>query len=238
MKSVEKPRTYQKVVAITVDMQNDFVLPTGALSVTQAEETIPAVNAVNEFVRENKGHVIFTQDWHRPDNEAHFAKWPVHCVQNRAGAALHDNVFVSSYDSIAQKGMYLEDDGYSGWGAELKPGVLHDLVGQLPSEQRTVGRAIGILARITAERGGRTAVLIDGVATDYCDLATSLDALAESDPASTDIFIVADGMRAVDLQPGDGDAAIAKMLASGAHHITSKEIVNGSIVVDRSRLER
>jgi nicotinamidase/pyrazinamidase len=238
MKTIETPRSYGEVVAVTVDMQNDFVLPTGALSVHDAEQAIPAVNAVNEFVRANHGQVVFTQDWHRADNEKHFAKWPVHCVQERAGAALHDEVVVEMTDTIAKKGMYLEDDGYSGWGAELQTGVLFELTNGLEESERTVGRAIGILARITAERGGRTAVLIDGVATDYCDLATGLDALATSDPETTDIYVVTDGMQAVNINPGDGDAAFAKMIAAGAHPITSDEVVRGSIVIDRTRLER
>lgn len=238
MKTIESPRTYQEVVAITVDMQNDFVLPTGTLAVTNAEQTIPAINAVNEFVRDNGGNVVFTQDWHRPDNKNHFDKWPVHCVQNRAGAAIHNNVVVEAHDTIAQKGMYLEDDGYSGWGAELKPGTLHDLVYSLPDDEHTVGRAIGILARLAAERGGRTAILVEGVATDYCDLATGMDALAESDSATTDVYIVTDGMRAVNVKPGDGEAALATMLAAGAHPITSKEIIDGSLIIDRKRLEQ
>lgn len=238
MKTFETPRTYGEVIGITVDMQNDFVRPDGRLAVTDAEEAIPAVNTVNEFVREKGGQVIFTQDWHREDNEAHFAKWPVHCVQERAGAAIHNDVEVFAHDSIAKKGMDLEDDGYSGWGAELQAGVLFSLVENLPPAERTVGRAIGMIARISAERGQSLAVIIEGVATDFCVEATTLSALEEINRGNVDVFVVTDGVRAVDLKPGEGEAALAKMFAAGAHPITSQEIINGSIVIDRTRIER
>ncbi len=234
----ESPKTYGEIVGITVDMQNDFVLPSGTLSVNDAEQAIPAINTTNEFVRSNGGQVVFTQDWHRADNKNHFTKWPVHCVQERAGAALHDDVNVTPFDTVAKKGMYLEDDGYSGWGAELQTGVLFDLIASLDPAERTVGRAIGILARMTAERDQRTAVVINGVATDYCDLATTMDALATTDRQTTDVYIVSDGIRAVNVTTGDGEAAFAKMIAAGARPITSKEIVDGSIVIDRARLEQ
>lgn len=238
MNTLQHSARYENIVAINVDIQNDFALPTGSLSVPDGEAIIPAVNKVNEYVRAQRGDVIYTQDWHRPDNEKHFTTWPVHCVQNKAGAALHDELDVQAYDTVAHKGMYLEDDGYSGWDAELVAGQLTALVERLPKAERTVGRAIGILAAYAAEQSRRTAVIVQGLATDYCDKATVLDVLADTDRENTDVFVVIDAVRAVDVKPGDGDAAIAEMLAAGAHPITSQEIIDGSVVIDRTRLEK
>lgn len=237
MNTLANPRTYGEALVVNVDIQNDFALPTGALSVPNGEAVVPKANQVNEYVREQGGQVAFTKDWHRPDNEKHFAKWPAHCVQHKAGAALHDGLDIKPFDTIAHKGMYLEDDGYSGWEAELVGGTLTALVEHLPAEQRTLGRAIGILAAYATERDERLAVIVEGLATDYCDLATALDTLKGTDRETVDVFVVTDAMRAVNINPGDGDEALAAMLDAKAIAITTEELINGGIVIDRTRLE-
>jgi len=55
-------------------------------------------------------------------------------------------------------------------------------------------------------------VVIAGLATDYCVRATARDALA----LGYATVVARDLIRAVDLQPGDGDRAIAEMAAEGA----------------------
>ena len=87
---------------IIVDIQNDF-LPGGALAVPHGDEIIPVVNRIQPRF----DLVVATQDWHPPDHGSfapnHPGKkihdqvelngllqtlWPVHCVQNTAGAQL------------------------------------------------------------------------------------------------------------------------------------------------------
>lgn len=238
MNTIKESRTYGEIVVVNVDIQNDFALPTGALSVPDGEAVIPAANRVNEYVRAQGGQVVFTQDWHRADNEKHFAKWPVHCVQHKAGAALHDGLDVRAQDTIVHKGMYLEDDGYSGWEGELVAGTLTALVEHLPTSERTLGRALGMLAGYAAERGERIAYVVEGLATDYCDLATVVDIAHGTDRDIADVYLVTDAMRAVDVNPGDGDRALAAMLEAKALAISTDELINGGIVIDRTRLER
>lgn len=236
MKTTETtPRTYGEIIAVNVDIQNDFALPTGTLAVDHGEDVIPKANQVNAYVREQGGQVAFTQDWHRPDNEKHFAKWPVHCLQHKAGAALHDGLEIEPRDTIAHKGMYLEDDGYSGWEAELVGGTLTGLVENLPLREKTLGRAIGLIATYAAERGEQLAIVVEGLATDYCDLATTLDALKHTDRDTVDVYVVTDAMRAVNQETGD--AALQAMLEAKAIAITTEELINGGIVIDRGRLE-
>src|SRR2546427_13223404 len=86
---------------VLVDIQNDF-LPGGALAVPQGEEVIPVANQLQAKF----SLVAATQDWHPPDHGSFAANhpgkkgferielngvpqtlWPVHCVQNTAGAA-------------------------------------------------------------------------------------------------------------------------------------------------------
>jgi len=246
MNTLETPHTYGEVVAINVDIQNDFALPTGSLSVEDGEAVVPLANQINDYVRSQGGQVVFTQDWH-PKETKHFAinhdheeaggPWPVHCVQNKAGAALHDDLEVRVVDSIGHKGMDLEENAYSGWDAELVAGTLTALVEHLPAEERTVGRAVGLLATYATQRREKLAIVVDGLATDYCDLATALDALNNTDRDTVDVFIVTDAMRAVDVSEGDGDRAIQAMLDAKAIAITTQELINGGIVIDRTRLE-
>ena len=55
-------------------------------------------------------------------------------------------------------------------------------------------------------------MLVGGLATDYCVLNTALDARAEG----FDVLVLTDAVRAVEVTPGDGERAIAKMERAGA----------------------
>jgi nicotinamidase/pyrazinamidase len=63
-------------------------------------------------------------------------------------------------------------------------------------------------------------VFVLGLATDYCVRATVLDALE----LGFMVTLIVDGCRAVDLQPGDGERAVAAMAAAGARVILSTEV--------------
>ena len=233
MTTTPTPREYGEIIAINVDIQNDFALRTGALAVENGEMVVEPANTINAYVRNLGGLVAFTQDWHRPDNKKHFGLWGAHCVQHKAGAALHDDLIVSPRDTIAQKGMGLEDDGYSGWAAEVKSGAMGALVEALPPAERTLGNAIGAIALYGKDRQERTAIILTGLATDYCVKATGLDALAATDRAFVDIIIATDAVQAVEVSKGDSGAAIEKMVADGALTMTSEQIANGMVTKAR-----
>jgi nicotinamidase/pyrazinamidase len=67
------------------------------------------------------------------------------------------------------------------------------------------------LARRLREAGVRR-VLIGGLATDYCVRYSTRDALAEG----FEVIVLEDAVRAVDVQPGDGERAKQEMKAAGA----------------------
>jgi nicotinamidase/pyrazinamidase len=182
---------------IVVDVQNDFADPTGALYVREGELIVPVVNAEIGRVRRAGGSVAYTQDWHPPDTP-HFEKdggiWPVHCVRDTWGAAFHPHLDVVD-DAVVRKGADGKD-GYSGFSVrdplsgEREDTLLHELV----------------------QAHGAERLVICGLATDYCVVETVLDARMLGYP----VQVVAAAMRAVDLSPGDGDRAIARMRDAGA----------------------
>jgi nicotinamidase/pyrazinamidase len=58
---------------------------------------------------------------------------------------------------------------------------------------------------------GVTRVVVVGLATDYCVKHTALDAVG----LGFETELVADGVRPVELEPGDGQRAIDEMTAAG-----------------------
>lgn len=182
---------------VVVDVQNDFADPAGSLYVRGAEQVIDAVNAQVSAARTAGAPVVYTQDWHPPDTP-HFDKdggvWPVHCVRDTWGAALHPRLTVAG--ERVRKGTAGED-GYSGF---------HTRDPVAGTEQSTG------LAELLRDRHVERVVVV-GLATDYCVKATALDAVA----AGFDTTVVRAAVGAVDLEPGDGDRALAAMAAAGVH---------------------
>lgn len=181
---------------IVVDVQNDFADPSGSLYVRGGEEVAAVINSEVERARAAGAPILYTQDWH-PDSTPHFAKdggvWPVHCVQGTWGAELAPDLTVDG--PVVQKGSNGED-GYSGF-------TMRDAV-----SGETVATMLGGLL---AEAGVTTLVVV-GLATDYCVKSTVLDARERGYPTT----VLQNAIRAVDLEPGDGDRAIEEMLAAGA----------------------
>jgi nicotinamidase/pyrazinamidase len=181
---------------LVVDVQNDFADPSGSLYVKGGEEVVPLINAEIERAQAAGATVVYTQDWH-PPSTAHFAKdggtWPVHCVMETWGAEFQPALAVIG--PVVRKGSNGED-GYSGFS--MRDPVNGETT---PTE----------LAALLAEAGA-TQLVVAGLATDYCVRATVLDARSHGYPTT----VLDHAIRAVNVQPGDGDRAVEAMLAAGA----------------------
>jgi nicotinamidase/pyrazinamidase len=184
-----------RTALIVVDVQNDFADQAGSLSVRGGDTVVPLL--ADEIARATAAGatVAYTQDWH-PEHTPHFAQdggiWPVHCVRDTWGAALHPSLPVAG--PIVRKGADGED-GYSGF-------TMRD-----PLTGETVATELeALLAARAIER-----VVVGGLATDYCVKATALDAVRLGFPTT----LLLDAIAAVDLEPGDGARAIAEMEAAG-----------------------
>jgi nicotinamidase/pyrazinamidase len=190
-----------RTALVVVDVQNDFADPKGGLSVTGGEVVVPVCSREAWAAIRAGAFVAYTQDWHPPVTP-HFKKdggiWPVHCVAGSWGAALHPGLDVVG-PSI-RKGANGED-GYSGF--TMRDPVTGET---MPTELEALLRVRGV------ER-----VVIAGLATDYCVRATALDALR----LGFRTVVLADAIAAVDLQPGDGERALAELRAAGVGVETS-----------------
>jgi nicotinamidase/pyrazinamidase len=182
---------------VVVDVQNDFADPAGSLFVAGGDEVVEVVNAELERAVDGGATVVFTQDWH-PETTPHFTKdggtWPVHCVGGTWGAELHPGVRVPEGALRLRKGTGGED-GYSGF-------TVAD-----PVSGATSSTGLDEMLR----QRGVTRVVVLGLATDHCVRATGLDA-ARLGYRTT---VLRHGVRAVDLEPGAGDAALREMAAAG-----------------------
>lgn len=181
---------------LVVDVQNDFADPKGNLYVKGAEEIVPLLNDEARTARASGSLVVYTQDWH-PPKTPHFQDyggiWPVHCVAESWGAALHPTLEVEG--ELVRKGSGGED-GYSGF-----------TVKHVPSGQDRPTD----LEDLLREKGIRC-VVIAGLATDYCVKETAIDAVR----LGFEVSVKRGAVRAVNLQPGDDQRSFEAMAEAGA----------------------
>ncbi len=181
---------------LIVDVQNDFADPKGSLYVKGGEEILDRANDEIQQASEAGALIVYTQDWH-PPSTPHFKKdggiWPVHCVRDTWGAEFVPGLEVRG--RVIRKGTGGED-GYSGFSVR---------------DPQSGKRSATALENELRSRGARR-VVIAGLATDYCVVETVLDATH----LGFETAVLRDAIRAVDLQPGDGERAIERMRDAGA----------------------
>jgi nicotinamidase/pyrazinamidase len=170
---------------LIIDFQNDFT-PGGALAVDEGDTIAPRINEL--AASGDYELVVATRDWHPPDHGSFVENggpWPVHCVRDTPGAQLHERIDTDLIDAIIDKGRTGEKEGYSGF----EDTDLEDML---------------------RERGVDT-VHVAGLALDYCVRATALDAKR----AGFNVILHRDATRAVEMNPGDGERAVAELREAG-----------------------
>jgi len=184
--------TQSKQALIVVDVQNDFC-PGGTLAVAEGDEVVAPLNELIDEFLERGNPVYKSRDWHPPQTK-HFQ---------------------------AYGGTWPVHCVQNTKGAEFHPQLKHD------PRIRVISKGLGdtdcysafdetdLAAQLRDE--GVEEVVVGGLATDYCVKNTVLDALKHG----FKVKALKNAMRAVDVNPGDGERAIAEMRTAGA------EIVNG-----------
>ncbi len=178
---------------VIVDAQNDFC-PGGSLAVPEGDKVVPVLNRYASRFSEAGAAVFASRDWH-PEKTAHFqmygGAWPPHCVQGTRGAEFHPGLTLPTGTIVISKGMDPSADAYSCFQACDPDG--------------------NPFFAVLEEKGIRR-LFVGGLATDYCVKATILDAIREG----FQVVVLEDAIRAVNVNTGDGEKAIAEMKAACA----------------------
>lgn len=179
-------------VLLVTDIQNDF-LPGGSLAVAGGGEVVPVLNRYIDAFLAQGLPVYATRDWH-PEGHCSFhaqgGPWPVHCVAGTHGAAFASTLSLPPGTTVISKATLQDQEAYSSFQGTDLDSRLH---------------AAGIRR-----------LFIGGLTTDYCVLSTVRDARR----LGYDVFVLADAIRAVNVQPGDGQRAEEEMAGLGAQRIT------------------
>lgn len=179
--------TNTKQALLVVDVQNDFC-PGGTLAVPQGDEVIPPLNKLIDEFLQRGDPVYLSRDWHPPTTK-HFA---------------------------AYGGTWPVHCVQNTPGAEFHPALRND------PRIKVISKGLGDtdcysafdetdLAAELKQQNVRE-VVVGGLATDYCVKNTVLDAVKHG----FKVKAVAEAMRPVELQPGDGEKAIEEMREAGA----------------------
>jgi nicotinamidase/pyrazinamidase len=141
---------------IITDVQNDFC-EGGSLEVVGGARVARAIS--DHLATTHYDHVVATKDFHISpgshfsDNPDYVTSWPRHCVVGTVGAEFHPDLDTAEIEAVFTKGQY--SAAYSGFEGACERGVP--------------------LTAWLRQRGVDDVVVV-GVATDYCVLATAQDA--------------------------------------------------------------
>jgi nicotinamidase/pyrazinamidase len=183
-------------VLLVVDVQRDF-LPGGALGVPEGTRVVAPLNRCITLFTQRGSPIFASRDWHPPGHcsfKPQGGPWPPHCIADSLGAQFAEELQLPPTARVVSKATSPERESYSALGGT-------DLEQQL--------RALG------AQR-----LFIGGLATDYCVLQTVLDARA----AGFEVVVLSDAIAAVDVEPGDGERALARMQQAGATFAESADV--------------
>ena len=202
-------------VLLIVDVQNDFC-PGGSLAVTDGNTIIPTINKL--IHSDAYDLVVASKDWH-PEGHCSFGEWPIHCVQNSSGAALHSDLETTAIDKIIEKGGNPNIDSYSAFfdNAKIESTGLHEF---LEAQAESLGIKISDIE-----------IHVVGLALDYCVKFSALDAKQLGYNTS----LILDATKAVNINggdlssgiPSDADAAITQLKNAGVTITDSLQVLQG-----------
>jgi nicotinamidase/pyrazinamidase len=200
---------------VAIGLQNDFVLPKGALPVPGAPYLIPIVNSL----RAKFHSVVFAIDSHPPDHVSFAASHagravgdfveaagyrqlllPPHCVVDTPGASLDSGLTVQPKDIVVRMGTTARIDSHSCFFDVLRT---YETNCHRDLQDRRI-----------------TALYFCGLATEYCVKFSVLDALE----LGYSVFVVEDGITGFDSELGA--QAIAEMLSRGVTFANSGRILS------------
>ncbi|WP_447601413.1 isochorismatase family protein [Nitrospira sp. Nam80] len=177
---------------LVTDIQNDF-LPGGALGIEGADAVLPVLSGYVRQFESRRLPIFLTRDWHPPDHCSFHRRggpWPPHCIAGTAGALPPASFPAPPSAVLIYKAIDRDEEAYSAFQGTALDRHL---------------RAAGILR-----------LFVGGLATDYCVIHTVKDART----LGYQVCLLMDGVRAVNVRPGDGRRATDDMLRLGATPLT------------------
>jgi nicotinamidase/pyrazinamidase len=188
-----------KRALIVVDVQNDFC-PGGSLAVTGGDEVVAPLNKLIEEFLERGEPVFKSRDWHT-EKTKHFK---------------------------AYGGTWPVHCVQNTKGAEFHPDLIDDMhirvISKGLGDEDCYSAFDGTDLALQLRRLGIEELWVGGLATDYCVKNTVLDGVKEG----FRVKALEDAMRAVEVNPGDGERAIAEMRDAGAEVIDSQAVILSS----------
>jgi len=188
-------------VFIDVDSQLDFVYPSGALYVPQAELAVPKIAGLNRYAAEHGIPVISTTDAHAED-DIEFRQWPHHCVAGTLGQRKAESTLLAKRVVVPNRECDLAIEG-----AE-----------QIVVEKQTVNVFAArnlerVIEKLKAER-----FVVYGVVTEICVLFAVRGLLKRGGA----VTVVQDAVET--LRAADSEAAFGEMRGAGASVATTRDL--------------
>jgi nicotinamidase/pyrazinamidase len=181
-----------KRALIVVDVQNDFC-PGGSLAVAKGDEVVAPLNKLIEEFLESGEPVFKSRDWH-PEKTKHFTE---------------------------RGGTWPVHCVQNTKGAEFHPDLIDDMhirvISKGLGDEDSYSAFDGTDLALQLRRLGVEEVWVGGLATDYCVKQTVLDGLKEG----FRVKALENAMRAVEVNPGDGERALEEMRKAGAEIVNS-----------------
>jgi nicotinamidase/pyrazinamidase len=215
-------RGMARLVFWDVDTLYDFMRPNGKLYVPGSEEIIPALEALTAFAHAHRIPIVASADNHDPaDAEIREAPdwkttFPPHCMRGTAGQ-------LKIAETALVDPLVIEPEPED---AEVLRRRIRAHRGDFLLNKHTLdvfsnANVSTLLAALAPE-----AIVVYGVATDFCDRYT-IEGLLRHRPGA-ELFLVTDAIRAI--YPEEGARLVAQWKELGVRPVTSREVLAGRIL--------
>jgi nicotinamidase/pyrazinamidase len=205
-----------------VDTLYDFMRPNGKLYVPGSEEIIPALEALTAFAHAHRIPIVASADNHdsadaeisdAPDWKTTF---PPHCMRGTAG-----QLKIAETELVDPLVIEPEPEDGDALGRRIRAHRGDFLLHKHTLDVFSNANVSTLLAALAPK-----AIVIYGVATDFCDRYT-VEGLLRHRPGA-ELFLVTDAIRAI--YPEEGTRLVAQWKELGVRLVTLAEVLEGRIL--------
>jgi nicotinamidase/pyrazinamidase len=211
-----------RLVFWDVDTLYDFMRPDGKLYVPGSEEILPALEALTAFAHAHRIPLVASADNHEaadaeiseaPDWKTTF---PPHCMRGTAG-----QLKIAETALVEPLVIEPEPEDAEALGRRIRAHRGDFLLNKRTLDVFSNANVSTLLAALAPE-----AIVVYGVATDFCDRYT-VEGLLRDRPGA-ELFLVTDAIRAI--YPAEGARLVAQWEERGVRLVTSEEVQAGRVL--------